>query len=90
MGGRPGGWALAVASAGAEPAGGAEESTGADALGVEGTSGVAGAAGGADAHEAMRRRKGIRIAHLPWKCGLRFSAKAASASRRSSLTIVRS
>src|SRR5450631_1009718 len=55
----------------------------------------AGAGVGVDAQEMHRATSGItarpNIApHLPWNTGLRFSANAASASRRSSLTTVRS
>jgi hypothetical protein len=60
-----------------------DESTGAAVL--------AGAAAGAPPHAAtMTSTLAMRIPHLPWNFGLRFSANAASASRRSSLTIVRS
>ena len=71
-----------VEAAGAAEAEGAVEVESAGA-------GAGGGAGAAAAHEAVNSRSSERrIGHRPWKRGLRFSAKAASASRRSSLTMV--
>jgi hypothetical protein len=90
----PGGGAESVGDGGAVEATGEAELEGADAGDAESEGAGDDGEGEGDAagtHEAASRRSSSgRMGHRPWKRGLRFSAKAVSASRRSSLTRVRS